>query len=177
MERPDKSRLEIQFAGKTAVQVFDGANGWKWRPYLDRPAAEPFTAQEAKAAAGKQQMGGPLVESATAGTKVELEGVEPVDGHAAYRLKLTTRSGDVQHVWIDTQSFLDVKVEGLPRLMDGRMHSVYVTQRDFRPVQGLMMPFVLETVVAGYSGVHRMTIEKVSVNQKLNESDFGRPGA
>src|SRR5882757_4104324 len=31
LERPRKQRLEIQFAGKTAVQVYDGANGWKLR--------------------------------------------------------------------------------------------------------------------------------------------------
>ena len=32
MKRPHKSRLEIDFAGKTAVQVYDGQNGWKLRP-------------------------------------------------------------------------------------------------------------------------------------------------
>src|SRR5437764_10089078 len=31
MKRPSKSRLEIDFAGKTAVQVYDGQQGWKLR--------------------------------------------------------------------------------------------------------------------------------------------------
>src|SRR5437588_2931441 len=35
MKRPRKSRLEIDFAGKTAVQVYDGQQGWKLRPYLN----------------------------------------------------------------------------------------------------------------------------------------------
>ena len=48
---------------------------------------------------------------------MELEGIEPVDGHDAYKLKVTTKSGEVQRIWIDTGSFLDVKVEGSPRQM------------------------------------------------------------
>src|SRR5450631_1933002 len=53
MKRPSKSRVEIQFAGKTAVQVYDGTNGWKVRPYLNRNDVEPFTAEELKFEAGK----------------------------------------------------------------------------------------------------------------------------
>ena len=33
-KRARKMRVEIAFANDTAVQVYDGANGWKLRPYL-----------------------------------------------------------------------------------------------------------------------------------------------
>ena len=59
---------------------------------------------------------------AAKGTKVELESIEPVAGHDAY--KLTHKSGDVQHVWIDTRTFVDVKIEGPPRRMDDKMRTV-----------------------------------------------------
>lgn len=100
-----------------------------------------------------------------------------MEGHDAYKLKLTTKHGDVQHVWIDKESFLDVKVEGVPRKMDGRMPSVWIYQRDFRSVQGLMIPFVLETAVDGYRETHKMVIEKVSVNPKLDDVLFAKPMA
>jgi len=177
MKRPRKSRLEIEFAGQTAVQVYDGTNGWKLRPFLNRNDVEPFTAEEAKSEAGKAEMDGPLIDYAAKGTKVQLEGVEPVDGHDAYKLKLTTKSGEVQHIWIDEQSFLDVKIEGLPRRMDGRMRAVWVTQRDFRAVQGLMMPFVYETTVDGFPQTHKMTIQTVTVNRALDDSRFAKPRA
>jgi len=48
MKRPRKSRLEIEFAGKTAVQVYDGTQGWKKRPFLNREDVEPFSADELK---------------------------------------------------------------------------------------------------------------------------------
>jgi hypothetical protein len=177
MKRPNKSRVEIEFAGKTAVQVYDGTNGWKLRPFLNRNDVEPFTVEEAKSEAGKQQLDGPLVDYAAKGTKVELEKVEPVEGHDAYKLKLTTKDGKVQHIWIDTQSFLDVKVEGIPRRMDGRMRDVWIYQRDFRSVQGLMIPFVLETAVDGYRDTHKMVIEKVALNPKLEDVLFAKPRA
>jgi hypothetical protein len=177
MKRPGKSRVEIEFAGKTAVQVYDGAHGWKLRPFLNRDDVEPFTAEEAKSEADKGDLDGPLVDYAAKGSKVELERIEPVEGRDAYKLKVTMKSGKVQHVWIDTQSFLDVKVDGIPRSMDGRMHNVYVYQRDFRSVQGLLMPFVVETAVDGYPDRHRMLIEKVAVNPKLDDAQFTKPHA
>ena len=177
MKRPRKSRLEIDFAGKTAVQVYDGQSGWKLRPYLNRNDVEPFSEQEAKAQSDTGDLEGPLVDYAAKGTKIALEGVEPVDGRNAYKLLLTRKSGDAQHIWIDAQSFLDVKIEGIPRRMDGKMHKVWISQRDFRLVQGVMIPFVVETAVEGYRETHKMLIEKVTLNQKLDDAVFGKPAA
>jgi len=175
IKRPNKSRLEIEFAGKTAIQVYDGTQGWKLRPFLNRNDVEPFTAQEAKAQAEEGDMVDALVDYAAQGTKVELERAEPVEGHDAYKLKLTMKDGKIRHVWIDAQSFLDVKVQGVQRRMDGRMRDVWIYERDFRPVQGLMMPFVQETAVDGYPGTHKMVIEKIAVNPHLDDALFTKP--
>jgi hypothetical protein len=176
MKRPHKSRLEIDFAGKTAVQVFDGASGWKLRPYLNRDDVEAFAPDEAKSEALKADLEGPLVDYAAKGTKVELAGVEPVEGKPAYKLKLTMKNGGTQNVWIDAQSFLDVKVEGLPRRMDGKMHKVFTLQRDFRQVQGVKIPFVCETVVEGYPQTHALTLETAAVNRSLDDVRFTKAG-
>jgi hypothetical protein len=175
MKRPNKSRVEVVFDGKTAIQVYDGSKGWMMRPYLNRDDWEPFSPDQAKMQAAEAGLDGPLVDYAKKGTKVELESVEAVEGHDAYKLKLTMKNGDVRHVFIDAQTFLDVKVEGMPRRMDGRMHTVWVYQRDFRSVQGLMVPFVLETAVDGYKDTHKMLIEKVGLNPALDDALFVRP--
>jgi len=175
MKRGRKSRIELEFAGKKPVQVYDGTNGWKYRPFLNREDVEPFTNDELKSEAQKSDLDGPLVDYAAKGTKVESAGVEKVEGHDCYKLKLTLKSGDVQYVWIDTQSFLDVKVSGTPRRMDGRMHNVYIYQRDFKTVQGLVLPQVLETAVDGYRDTHKMVIESLVINPKLDDSLFKKP--
>ena len=92
-------------------------------------------------------------------------------------MKLTLKNGTVQHIWIDTHNFLDVRVEGTPRRMDGKMSTVWITQSDFRAVQGLMVPFVLETAVDVYPGTHKMLLEKVALNPKLDDARFTKPKA
>src|SRR6266850_358030 len=159
------------------VQVYDGTNGWKLRPYLNRNDVEPFTPQEAQTEAENAGVDGLLIDYAAKGTKVQLEGVEPVEGHDAYKLKLTTRTGTVKHIWIDAHSFLDVKVEGVPRRMDGKTRSVWVYQRDFRSVHGVMIPFALETIVDGYPQTHKIVLDKVAVNPKLDAATFAKPKA
>jgi hypothetical protein len=175
MKRPRRSRLEIDFAGKTAIQVYDGQNGWKFRPYLNRDDVEPFTADEAKSQAAKADLEGPLVDYAAKGTQVGLQGMERVDGHNAYKLKVTQKNGDVQHIWIDAQSFLDVKLEGIPRRMDGKMRNVFIYQRDFRSVQGVMVPYLYETAIEGNPPTHRMVIDSVAVNRALDDARFTKP--
>jgi outer membrane lipoprotein-sorting protein len=175
MKRGHKSRLEIEFAGKTALQVYDGSNGWKVRPFLNRIEVEPFTADEARSEAQQSDLDGPFVDYAAKGTKVDLDGIERVEGRDAYKLKLTQKNGQVQHVWVDAQNFMEVKIEGSPRRMDGKMHPVVIYLRDYKPVQGLMIPHVLETAVEGYRETHKMMIESVVVNPKLDDALFTKP--
>jgi outer membrane lipoprotein-sorting protein len=175
LKRPHKTRVEIDFQNDKAVQVFDGSKGWKLRPFLNRRDVEPFTDAEMRAASMESGLDGPLVDYATKGTKVALDGVESVEGHDAYKLRLTMKDGHVQHVWIDAQTFLETKVEGTPRRMDGRMRPVEVYYRDYKNVNGLMIPYVLETTVQGVKRSHKMSIESVLVNPKLDDSRFVAP--
>ena len=71
----------------------------------------------------------------------------------------------------------DVKVEGVQRHMNGKMRDVFVYQRDFRKVDGVTIPFVLETAVDGFPETHKMLIEKAAVNPKLDSSLFEKPHA
>jgi outer membrane lipoprotein-sorting protein len=175
MERSRKTRLELQFNGQTAVQVYDGTNGWKLRPFLNRRDVEPYTPDELKAASMQADIDGPLVDYVAKGTKVELEGIQPVEGHDAFNLKLTLKTGQVQHIWVDAQDFLDVKVEGTPRRLDGRFHPVATYLRDYRSVNGLMIPYVNETAVDGVKQTEKILVEKVIVNPKLEDSHFSKP--
>ena len=186
LKRPRKMRLELQFNGQTAVQVYDGANGWKLRPYLNRLEVEPYTSEESKIASMQADLDGSLVDYAAKGTRVELDGMEKVENRNTYKLKLTMNNGQVLHDWIDAQSFLEAKIEGQPRRLDGAYHSVEIYFRDYRQVSGLQIPFVLEThvlpVVKAAGGVsdvpvppERIVVEKIEVNPKVDDSHFSKP--
>src|SRR6476646_1322264 len=80
-KRPLKSRLELDFNGQTAVQVYDGVNGWKLRPYLGRSNWDPYSAAELQQAAMEPGIDGYLIDYAAKGARVETAGTDSVDGH------------------------------------------------------------------------------------------------
>ena len=186
LKRTRKMRIELQFNGQTAIQVFDGANGWKLRPFLNRREVEAFTSEEMKASSQQPDLDGFLVDYAAKGTQIELVGREKVEDRDTYKLKLTMKNGEPVHVWIDAQTFLEAKIQGQPRRLDGIYHPVEIYYRDYRPVNGLQVAHLMETKVLPAAqpakGIkepsvptEKIFIEKVIVNPKLDESLFSKP--
>jgi len=175
LARPHRSRLELTFAGKNAVQVFDGRQGWKLRPFLNREDVEPFKPDELRSAASADELDGPLVDYAAKGTRIELMGTEKAEGKKTYKLKLTGKNGEQRLLWVDAASFLEVKITGEARKLDGRPHQVAIYSRDYRTVDGLKIPFVQETVVEGVKQSRKMVVKTVTVNPPLPEALFAKP--
>lgn len=186
LARPHKARVELQFKGQTAIQVYDGANGWKLRPFLNRLEVEPYTAEEMKIASMQSELDGLIVDYTAKGTRIELDGIEKVEDRDTYKLKLTLKSGDVTHLWVDARTFMETKVEGQPRRLDGTYHPVEVYYRDYRNVNGLEIPFALETRVLPVAKTalgmrdmpvppEKVLIEKVVINPKFDAGLFSKP--
>jgi outer membrane lipoprotein-sorting protein len=174
-KRTRKSRLEIVFKDQTSVQVYDGTQGWKVRPFLNRNEVEAYTPAEMKSAAAEQDLDGPLVDYAAKGTQIELAGSDPVERHPAYKLKLTLHNGEKRNLWIDAGTFLELKMEGEPRKVDGRLHNVALYFRDYKTEHGLTTARLQETAVEGVKQTYKMTISRVTVNEPLDDSLFQRP--
>jgi len=175
MKRPHKSRLEIEFQNKTAIQVYDGKQGWKVRPFLGRNDAEPFSPAEAKAAEEWQELDGTLIDHVRKGIKVSVEGMDKVEKHKTYKLKLTMKDGEIRHLWVDAKTFLERKIDGQPRKMDGKLRQVSVYYRDYHTEHGLKLPHEFETAVDGVKQSYKMHIDKVAVNQKMDDKLFEKP--
>jgi hypothetical protein len=75
---------------------------------------------------------------------------------------------------VSAQTFLETKIEGSPRRLDGKMHTVEVYYRDYRPVDGLVMPYLMETVTQGVKQTEKIEIEKIAVNPKLEDARFAK---
>jgi hypothetical protein len=116
---------------------------------MNRDGAEPYTPAEAKAAAAFEELDGPLVDYAKKGTKIELVGTEKVAGSDAYKLRLTPKSGPQRHLWVDAKTFLETKMEGEPKKVDGKLRNVSVYFSNFKTENGLTTPRQLETVIEG----------------------------
>jgi outer membrane lipoprotein-sorting protein len=175
LKRPHMSRLEIHFQNQASVQTYDGKQGWKYRPFLGRTEAEPMTAAELQSEQAADELDGALIDAERKGTKVELQGMDKVEGKSTYKLRLAKANGASRNLWVDAASFLEVKIDGEPRKLDGRPHKVEVFFRDYKTVNGLNIPHTLETVVEGVKTTRKIVVKSVTVNPKLDDALFGKP--
>jgi hypothetical protein len=174
LQRPHNMRLELEFAGATAVQVFDGTNGWKLRPFMGRRDPEPYTAEELQLAMQQPDMEGLLIDYEAKGYRLALDGIDSVDGKDAYKLALTLPDGQLRHVWVDTRTFLDVKMDG-SRKLNGKERVVSTFIRSYKNAGGVKVPDLVETRVEGITGSEKMKIDKVIVNAQLDPGHFTKP--
>lgn len=174
LKRPHKSRLEIDVQGQTAVQVFNGQQGWKLRPFLGRSKPEPYTAEELKLAQNEPQLDGYLINAAKNGTQISLEGKDAVEGRSCYRLKLQFKNGEVRHVWVDAGTYLETRVDGT-RKFNGKARTTYTYYRDYRTVGDVRIPYLFEATIDGLRTTDKIIIEKVLINPGLPDSQFDMP--
>jgi outer membrane lipoprotein-sorting protein len=177
-KRPNKTRFQAVFNNQVSTRIFDGSKGWKMRPARDgQPDVQPYNAVELNFARDGQVIDGPLLDYAAKGNAVTLEGSDTVEGHAAWRLSVSLPSGYSQRVWIDAETFLDVKTERRNIGAKGQATTVTVFYRDYRTIEGLTMPMLIETGDASNPAVDQMIIEKVAINPDLPEKLFEQPRA
>jgi len=177
LKRPNKTRFEVTVLNRRAVRTFDGKQGWKMSPSsTGNGELRPYSMDELKSAHDEQVIDGLLIDHQAKGIEVILEGVDKVDGHDAYLLAAKLPSGVTRHVWVDTQSFLDVKYDREARGPRGPV-TVEVKYGDFRSVDDVQIPFTIESVATAAGKSDKLTIEKVSINPPLDDWIFTRPAS
>jgi hypothetical protein len=176
LERPRKQRLEVKYTDATAVQVYDGKQGWKLRPYMDNHKVEPYSPQELKLAQLQTELDGPLLDYAAKGNQVNVEGMESVNGKNAYRMKVTMADGQVRHVWVDAKTFLDVQIDET-RKLGGKNRAIITVLNDYKEVNGLKIPFEMVTHVDGaaHTPPAKISVDKITLNPKLSADAFAKP--
>jgi hypothetical protein len=108
------------------------------------------------------------------GNQIEFAGKDEVEGKLAYKIKLTNRGGDVSYFFFDASSGLLLKYLGTRRFGDKDVpwESFF---RDYREVNGLKYPFVIESNAPGTEQIQKITADKIEINVPIDESRFGKP--
>ncbi|MFM0101743.1 hypothetical protein PQQ87_39550 [Paraburkholderia nemoris] len=177
LKRPNMTRFEVTVLNRRAVRMFNGKQGWKVSPSATGSGeARPYTMDELRSAHDEQVIDGLLIDHQAKGVDVALEGIEKVDGHEAYRLGVKLPSGVTRHVWVDAQSFLDVKYDRAARGPRGPI-TVEVKYSNYKDVEGLQIPFTIESGVVAAGKSDKLTIDKVSLNPPLDDGMFARPAS
>ncbi len=176
-KRPNKTRLQILVLGDRSLRVFDGVHGWKVRPTRGRPEVQPYTPQELRFAQAGPGIDGRLIDYATKGHSVTLQGVDEIEGRRAYHLNVRLAGGGSEDVWVDANTYLDVRYDRMADGPGGAPRRVSATYRDYRAVEGVQIPFLIETGGGQGTPPDKMQIDTVVLNAPLAESTFGNPVA
>ena len=176
-KRPNRTRLEINAAGEKSMRVFDGVRGWRLRVQHGRPDVQPYTPQEARFAQTARGIDGPLIDSAAKGYPVTVESVDEIGERKTYHLSVRLPKGGNEDVWVDTKTFLDVRYDRIADRPAGAQRRVSVTYGDYRPVDGLQIPFLIQTGTGSGTSPDRMQIERVVLNAPLDDAMFESPAA
>ena len=172
--RPAHTRVEIDLQGQKIVQGFDGTTSWMINPMSGNPEPQKAPADEAKAAADNADPdGSPLIDYKAKGTLVELLGKEDVEGAMSYKLKVTLKSGTASTMFLDEKSYLPTKMITKRKQM-GQEMELEAYPSNYKPVDGVQMPFSTEIKVGGRS-MMQYVIEKVETNIPVDEKMFAFP--
>ncbi len=174
MKRPNSTRSETMLQGMTAVSAFDGKTGWAIMPFQGKKDPEPLPETRLKDMIEQASFDGVLVDYKEKGNKVELVGKESVEGAPAYKLKVTFPSGNTRYIYVDSESFLEIKTETKMNINGTDMESEAFIG-DYKSVDGLMIPHSTTGSVKGSGQKMTQTVQKVEINVPLDDARFKMP--
>jgi outer membrane lipoprotein-sorting protein len=173
VKRPNLMRLEMTFQGRKIVQAFDGTTAWTVNPTV---SSEPKQSSEEDTRAAQESsdfIGGNLVDYKSKGNTVELVDKEELEGVSVYKLKITKKNGSIEYDYLDAKSFLPIRTEG--RRTQLGQEILYESKiANYKPVEGVLMPFSLTQLVNGRLAME-ITVEKMDANVPLDAAVFKMP--
>ncbi|HMA22211.1 MAG TPA: hypothetical protein VKO87_15495 [Gemmatimonadaceae bacterium] len=173
-KRPESVREEFTFQGMTGIQAWDGKTGWKIDPFGGKKDAEALSEDEMRAILVDADFDEPLVNYKEKGNKVELAGMDQVEGTDVYKLKVTLKNGDTRTYYLDTDYFVPIKVDD-KRTIRGSDQEFETTLGDYKEVAGWFIPFSIETGRKGDQNKAKFTWEKIEANVPLDDARFHKP--
>jgi hypothetical protein len=173
-QRPNKVRQEFIIQGMAEVEAYDGKSAWQVSPFEGRKDPSLLSADDTKHLVEDADIDGQLVDYKNKDHRAELIGHDSVEGTDCYKIKLTMANGDARYYYIDTDSFLDLKVE-TERNIRGTVQYGETLLGDYEQVNGVYYPFSVDSGQKGSQFHTRLTIEKVEVNVPLDGARFAIP--
>ena len=172
-KRPNLVREEFTLQGMTAINAYDGKAGWKIDPFGGKKDPESLSEDEMHGILLDADFDEPLINYKQKGNKVELVGMDQVEGTDVYKLRVSLPNGDVRHYYMDTDSYVPIRMEE-KRIIRGSEQEFETTLGDYKEVNGWFMPFSIES---GRKGQDKSTVtyEKIEANVALDDRRFTKP--
>ena len=159
-------RQDLTVMGMTGYQIITPKAGWNFMPFQGQTTAEAMTADELKQSADDLDVQGKLVDYKAKGNTIESLGKDDVEGTECFKLKITTKAGNVETVFIDPKTYYIVRTIQ-KRIANGQESDVPTDLSNYKKLpEGIVVPFSM-TLPFG-----ELVISKAEVNKPVDESLF-----
>ena len=159
-------RQNISFGGMTGYQIITPTAGWNFMPFQGQAAPEAMTAEQLKESADDLDAQGKLIDYKSKGNTVEYLGKDDVEGTECFKLKITSKAGNVETVFIDPKSYYIVRSVA-KKTANGQESNVQTDLSNYQKLPaGIVVPFSIKLSEG------ELVISKAEVNKQVDESTF-----
>jgi hypothetical protein len=173
IKRPASMRMDMHIQERTFVESFDGTMGWMLNSMSGSNAPQKLSTEDANALGDADFIGGSLVDYKGRGSFVELAGRETIEGAPAYKLKVTKKSGLVEYVFLNANTFFPIKTTGTRKQL-GQELEYESMPSNYKEVNGVMIPFTLRQKMNGKEAME-LNITEIDVNKPIDDAVFRMP--
>ena len=175
LKRPNKIRsmLVIKAMNAEVNQGFDGEMGWMQNP---GSSPQPMPKELANGMKDQADIDGMLMNYEDKGITLEYLGEGMVNDKPAHKLKVTRPDQPDTVVYLDKETYLEVKLEGEgvnPQTGQPAQTETYMS--DYRLVNGVQMAHLMEVKMDGTT-FQKITMSEILTNVDVEDSIFTMPG-
>jgi len=180
-KRPNVFRREMQLPAQGGgdaqkiVNGYDGTTVWMINPLMGSGEVQELSGPAADAAKGDADFDPVFLDYKAKGHTLELVGTETLDGKKVHHLKLTKKNGQIQQLYLDAETGLEVR--SVATLEQGGMKADITTDfSNYKNVEGRNTPFTLKQSMNG-NPVAQVNIDSVEINVPIDDALFKKPAA
>ena len=175
--KPFKGALsEFSWQGMTTKRAMRADSGWTYNPFSGKRDADPMSPNDIRSEKLSSDPQGMLLNYKEKGYTVEYLGSDDMDGTDVFKLRLTTKDGDMVYYYIDAETYFILKEIHRVKLKD-KEEKGYVTFSDFKKTDfGIVVPFSVQQVDEnGNEQGGPINFTKVEVNGTVDAAVFDKP--
>ena len=87
---------------------------------------------------------------------------------------MTRKNGDVNYVYLDPDHFLEIRIV-TQRTEQGAQVEIETDLGEYEKINGVFIPFSIESAPKGASDKQKLIIEKAEANVPLDDASFNFP--
>jgi hypothetical protein len=173
ISRPGKLYLEVPIQGQVMKQGYNGEVGWIIAPWSGSMDPVEITDVQLKSMKRQADIDGMLYNYEEKGYTTTFEGEEDMEGSPVYLIKQVDPDDDIFMHYIDAENYVLLQTKSTLTIQ-GSTIEIETFFGNYKPVNGIVMPFSIESKVNGQTQSH-IIMEEYIFDEPVNDSIFEMP--